>query len=70
MDTLTADSTTPKPSLADATRAFQQQYIRDTVTAANGNMSEAARRLGILRSAFHRKLRQLGMPTHSAKLCW
>jgi transcriptional regulator with GAF, ATPase, and Fis domain len=52
-------------SLADATRDFQQHYIRKTIDAARGNMSGAARRLGLHRSNLYRKMRQLGMATDS-----
>jgi transcriptional regulator with GAF, ATPase, and Fis domain len=50
-------------SLADATRDFQQHYIRKTIDVARGNMSGAARRLGLHRSNLYRKMRQLGMAT-------
>ncbi len=48
-------------SLAEATRDFQQHYIRKTIDSARGNMSGAARRLGLHRSNLYRKMRQLGM---------
>jgi Nif-specific regulatory protein len=48
-------------SLADATREFQQHYIRKTIDASRGNMSGAAKRLGLHRSNLYRKMRQLGM---------
>jgi Nif-specific regulatory protein len=48
-------------SLADATRDFQQHYIRKTIEASRGNMSNAAKRLGLHRSNLYRKMRQLGM---------
>jgi Nif-specific regulatory protein len=48
-------------SLAEATREFQQHYIRKTVEVARGNMSNAAKRLGLHRSNLYRKMRQLGM---------
>jgi Nif-specific regulatory protein len=50
-------------SLADATRDFQQHYIRKTIDASRGNMSGAAKRLGLHRSNLYRKMRQLGMAT-------
>jgi Nif-specific regulatory protein len=53
-------------SLAEATRDFQQHYIRKTIDSARGNMSGAARRLGLHRSNLYRKMRQLGMATDSA----
>jgi Nif-specific regulatory protein len=48
-------------SLAEATREFQQHYIRKTIEVARGNMSNAAKRLGLHRSNLYRKMRQLGM---------
>jgi transcriptional regulator with GAF, ATPase, and Fis domain len=48
-------------SLADATREFQQHYIRKTIEGSRGNMSSAAKRLGLHRSNLYRKMRQLGM---------
>ena len=48
-------------TLADATRDFQQQFIRKTIDAARGNMTTAAKRLGLHRSNLYRKMRQLGM---------
>lgn len=50
-------------SLAEATKQFQAQYIRQTVEAERGNMSGAARRLGLHRSNLYRKMRQLHMST-------
>jgi Nif-specific regulatory protein len=48
-------------SLAEATREFQQHYIRKTIDVSRGNMSSAAKRLGLHRSNLYRKMRQLGM---------
>lgn len=48
-------------TLTEATRVFQQKYIRQTIEAAKGNMSQAAKRLGLHRSNLYRKMRQLGM---------
>ena len=48
-------------SLADATKDFQQQFIRKTIDASRGNMTSAARRLGLHRSNLYRKMRQLDM---------
>lgn len=47
--------------LAEATDAFQSNYIRRAIRRAAGNMSEAADRLGLHRSNLYRKLRQLGL---------
>jgi Nif-specific regulatory protein len=48
-------------SLTEATSHFQKQYIQRQIEATRGNMSEAARRLGLHRSNLYRKMRQLGM---------
>ncbi|QDS99545.1 sigma-54-dependent Fis family transcriptional regulator [Adhaeretor mobilis] len=47
--------------LSDATKQFQQQYIRHTIDLTKGNMSKAAKRLGLHRSNLYRKMRQLDM---------
>lgn len=50
-------------TLSDATAAFQCEYIRRHVGAANGNIAHAAQRLGLHRSNLYRKMRQLGLET-------
>lgn len=52
-------------SLNEATRQFQIQYIQQQITAARGNMTDAAERLGMHRSNLYRKMRQLGMSPES-----
>ena len=52
--------------LTEATRQFQQRYIQQTIDGAQGNMSLAARRLGLHRSNLYRKMRQLGLPATEA----
>ena len=47
--------------LSQATSRFQQQYIERAIQRASGNMSEAARMLGLHRSNLYRKMRQIGM---------
>lgn len=48
-------------SLADATRCFQIDYINKHIKGTGGNMSDAARNLGLHRSNLYRKMRQLKM---------
>jgi Nif-specific regulatory protein len=48
-------------ALAQATNKFQEEYILRAVKRAAGNMSEAARMLGLHRSNLYRKMKQLGM---------
>jgi len=48
-------------TLAEATKQFQGEYINRHIERARGNMTEAARRLGLHRSNLYRKMRQLGM---------
>ncbi|MCP4191869.1 MAG: sigma-54-dependent Fis family transcriptional regulator [Planctomycetaceae bacterium] len=50
-------------SLADATKQFQADYISKHIESTGGNMSDAARRLGLHRSNLYRKMRQLDMST-------
>jgi transcriptional regulator with GAF, ATPase, and Fis domain len=47
--------------LSDATKRFQQDFIRRSIKRVRGNMSEAARLLGLHRSNLYRKMRQLDM---------
>ena len=47
--------------LADATSRFQIEYIRRHVEACQGNMTDAAQRLGLHRSNLYRKMHQLGI---------
>ena len=49
--------------LADATKQFQAEYIERHVKRTNGNMTDAAQRLGLHRSNLYRKMKQLGMQT-------
>ncbi|MEW4527450.1 sigma-54-dependent Fis family transcriptional regulator [Maioricimonas sp. JC845] len=53
--------------LTDATQRFQQEYIRRAIKRVQGNMSDAARLLGLHRSNLYRKMRQLGMEVTEAK---
>jgi Nif-specific regulatory protein len=52
--------------LSQATDQFQVEYIKRHIQRARGNMSEAAKRMGLHRSNLYRKMRQLGMPTADA----
>ncbi len=49
--------------LAQATDHFQIDYIKQHIDRARGNMSEAAKQMGLHRSNLYRKMRQLGMHT-------
>jgi Nif-specific regulatory protein len=57
----------PTMGLADATNRFQQEHIKRSIERARGNMSEAARSLGLHRSNLYRKMRQLGMDVDESK---
>lgn len=46
--------------LREARERFERAYIHETLTACGGNMSRAARVLGLERSHLYRKLRALG----------
>jgi len=58
-------STAAEPSLdiglGEATKQFQQDFIQRCIRRVRGNMSEAARLLGLHRSNLYRKMRQLDM---------
>ena len=47
--------------LTEATQQFQQDFIQRAIKRVGGNMSEAARLLGLHRSNLYRKMRQLAM---------
>ena len=47
--------------LSEATDQFQIGFIRRMIQRVNGNMTEAANRLGLHRSNLYRKMRSLGM---------
>ena len=49
--------------LAEATHAFQGEYIQRHIDRARGNMTAAAEKLGLHRSNLYRKMRQLRMET-------
>ncbi|MCS7237430.1 MAG: sigma-54-dependent Fis family transcriptional regulator [Thermoguttaceae bacterium] len=52
-------------TLTAATREFQRQLVEAVLAETGGNLTEAARRLGLHRSNLYRKLRQLGIsPPH------
>ncbi len=47
--------------LTEATRQFQADYIERHIKRSNGNMTEAAERMGLHRSNLYRKMKQLDM---------
>ncbi|MBA3313948.1 MAG: hypothetical protein H0T47_11780, partial [Planctomycetaceae bacterium] len=47
--------------LMDATKEFQREFITRAVKRVKGNMSDAAKLLGLHRSNLYRKMRQLDM---------
>ena len=53
--------------LGEATNGFQQDFIRRAIKRVKGNMSEAARLMGLHRSNLYRKMRQLGMSEAGGK---
>lgn len=52
---------TEDQGLSEATNRFQQEFIRRGIRRVGGNMSEAAKLMGLHRSNLYRKMRQLGM---------
>jgi Nif-specific regulatory protein len=53
-------------SLAEATDAFQREFIQKTIDKAGKNMTDAAKALGLHRPNLYRKMRLLGMDTNPA----
>jgi hypothetical protein len=49
------------PTLRQARRLFEREYMASTVAATGGNLAAAARVADMERSAFFRKLRDLGL---------
>src|SRR5262249_22644501 len=52
-------------TLADATNAFQVSHIKKAIERAGGNMSDAARLLGLHRPNLYRKMRLLDMDVNA-----
>jgi Nif-specific regulatory protein len=50
-------------NLNDATHEFQRKHVQQAIDTARGNVSQAAKNLGVHRSNLYRKMRQLGMET-------
>lgn len=50
-------------SLAESTRLFQIDHIKQAIGLCGGNMTEAASKLDLHRSNLYRKMKQLGMRT-------
>ncbi len=48
-------------SLAESLRVFEERMIHQALGAADGNVAEAARRLGLDRANLHRKMKRLGI---------
>ncbi len=48
-------------TLTTGTNQFQSEYIKKHIESSGGNISDAARRLGLHRSNLYRKMRQLDM---------
>ncbi|QEG42418.1 sigma-54 interaction domain-containing protein [Roseimaritima ulvae] len=63
--TPTGSDLTPQSALtlglSEATRRYQVQAIEQAIASCQGNMTDAAARLGLHRSNLYRKLKQLGM---------
>ena len=56
----------PDLALNEATKLFQCEYIENQIDRAGGNMTDAARQMGLHRSNLYRKMRQLGIGTDEA----
>jgi DNA-binding NtrC family response regulator len=53
-------SRTPATSLAEAVDSLEREIIEATLHQSSGNISEAARTLGLTRRGLYLKLRRLG----------
>ncbi len=53
------------PSLQDATRKFQAQYVAEALTAHDWNVMETARHLGVARSYLYTMIRGFGLTRRS-----
>jgi len=53
--------------LAPAVAAFERRFIEETLARHGGNVSAAARELGIERTSLHRKMRALGIDRTGAR---
>jgi Nif-specific regulatory protein len=60
---VSADAANPygEMTLAEATDAFQREHIQHAIDRAGGNVSEAAKLLGLHRPNLYRKMKLLGM---------
>ena len=52
--------------LAQAEAAFEKQTLEHALLASNGQIAEAARRLGISRATFYKKLSKYGLAPSGA----
>jgi two-component system response regulator GlrR len=55
------------PTLREAHRRFEVQYVEDLLARTGGNVAAAARLAGISRPNFHKKLKALGVDAHRFK---
>ena len=58
---LRAPSDAPVAALRDARATFEKRYIIDALRRHNGNVSKAAKMLGLSRSMLHKKMRDYGI---------
>jgi DNA-binding NtrC family response regulator len=56
-----AAAESPARPLRDARAAFEARYIAETLAREHGNVSQAARALGLSRSMLHAKMKQYGL---------
>ncbi len=55
------DTSAPSTTLAEATLAFQRQWLQRALAASDGNLAAAARSAGVDRSNFFRLIKRLGV---------
>ena len=66
--TATTVSANPEPEEPVSLRASDEELIARTLLACNGNVSHAARQLGVSRGLIYRRFKQGGVDTHVAAL--
>jgi transcriptional regulator with GAF, ATPase, and Fis domain len=57
----TAPEPRPVQTLQEFMRTQERQYVNLILSSTSGNVTQAARHLGLTRSALHKKMRQLGI---------
>jgi DNA-binding NtrC family response regulator len=57
----------PRPGIDDAVAAVEREHLTEALAAADGNVTRAARHLGLTRNALRYRLRKYGLPVPPAE---